>query len=313
MLAAPPFAAMAFVSTPLPYQTAATGAFAAATRGHHPARGFAALRVATPFLSGAAAGRSPAPVRSSTGRRAPPPPTAALGALLFDCDGVLADTERDVHRPSFNAAFAEAGLPDEWSEELYGRLLETGGGKERMTAYWNEAGRSWPASAPDDAARVALVKHLHARKTALFSDVVATGAVPLRPGVARLVNEALDAGVPVGVCSTSNELAVQQIVNMLGADTAARIPVFAGDVVAAKKPAPDVYLLAAEKLGVDPAECAVVEDSAIGLAAALAAGMRVLVTVSTYTAGEAFSGAARVVGDLDAGGVDLAAVREVMN
>eukprot|EP00170_Pyropia_yezoensis_P001411 contig_6239_g1415 len=239
---------MAFVSTPLPYQTAATGAFAAATRGHHPARGFAALRVATPFLSGAAAGRSPAPVRSSTGRRAPPP-----------------------------------------------------------------AGRSGPASAPDDAARVALVKHLHARKTALFSDVVATGAVPLRPGVARLVNEALDAGVPVGVCSTSNELAVQQIVNMLGADTAARIPVFAGDVVAAKKPAPDVYLLAAEKLGVDPAECAVVEDSAIGLAAALAAGMRVLVTVSTYTAGEAFSGAARVVGDLDAGGVDLAAVREVMN
>lgn len=312
---------MAFVSTPLPYKTAApVGAVADAARGRRPARCIAALRGATPFIAGAAvaaaaaaaAGRRPTAGGSPSGRRRPPPPTAALGALLFDCDGVLADTERDVHRPSFNAAFAEAGLPDEWSEELYGRLLETGGGKERMTAYWNEPGRGWPASAPDDASRVALVKHLHARKTALFSDVVASGAVTLRPGVARLVTEALDAGVPVAVCSTSNELAVQQIVNMLGADTAARVPVFAGDVVAAKKPAPDVYLLAAEKMGVDPAECAVVEDSAIGLAAGLAAGMRVLVTVSTYTGGETFSGAAKVVDDLDSGGVDLATVREMM-
>ncbi|GAB0489975.1 hypothetical protein MMPV_001202 [Pyropia vietnamensis] len=309
---------MAFVCIPLSSQTAASaGAVSVNSRSRRPARGGAALQVATPFLSrtaaaAVAAGRRPARTRSSTGRRGPAPLTATLGALLFDCDGVLADTERDAHRPSFNAAFAEAGLPDEWSEELYGRLLETGGGKERMTAYWNEAGREWPASAPDDASRVALVKHLHARKTALFSDVVATGAVPLRPGVARLITEALDADVLVAVCSTSNELAVQQIVNMLGADIASRIPVFAGDVVAAKKPAPDVYLLAAEKLGVDPAECAVVEDSAIGLAAGLAAGMRVLVTVSTYTGGEAFSGAARVVDDLDAGGVDLAAVREMM-
>jgi len=63
---------------------------------------------------------------------------AALEAILFDCDGVLADTERDGHRLAFNRAFKNSGIDEEWSVELYGKLLETGGGKERMTAHWNE-------------------------------------------------------------------------------------------------------------------------------------------------------------------------------
>jgi beta-phosphoglucomutase-like phosphatase (HAD superfamily) len=54
-------------------------------------------------------------------------------ALLFDCDGVLADTERDGHRVTFNAAFRQKGLSCEWSVEEYGELLKIGGGKERMT------------------------------------------------------------------------------------------------------------------------------------------------------------------------------------
>ena len=59
-----------------------------------------------------------------------------LEAILFDCDGVLADTERDGHRPAFNAAFKDNGINEEWNVERYGKLLETGGGKERMTAHW---------------------------------------------------------------------------------------------------------------------------------------------------------------------------------
>lgn len=222
----------------------------------------------------------------------------ALDALLFDCDGVLADTERDAHRVAFNLAFEERGISDVWDEALYGKLLETGGGKERMTAYWNGL-KTWPDEVGEDAdARQAMVKELHARKTALFMELVDSGQVPLRPGVARLVGEALKAGVPVAVCSTSNEKAVQRIVDQLG-DAAEGIQVFAGDIVAKKKPYPDVYLLAAEKLGVDPKNVCVVEDSCIGLAAARAAGMPCVVTKSTYTVDEDFQDAQRVVDSLE--------------
>jgi hypothetical protein len=59
-----------------------------------------------------------------------------LDAILFDCDGVLADTERDGHRISFNMAFASFGIAEVWDEERYGKLLAVGGGKERMVAHW---------------------------------------------------------------------------------------------------------------------------------------------------------------------------------
>lgn len=223
---------------------------------------------------------------------------AQLSALLFDCDGVLADTERDAHRVAFNLAFKERGLSDEWSESQYGVLLETGGGKERMTAYWNGLGH-WPEGLDGNVeGQQALVRALHARKTELFMELVDGGRVPLREGVARLVGEARAEGVPVAVCSTSNEKAVQKIVNQLGA-IADGIQVFAGDVVPRKKPAPDVYLLAAERLGVEAGKVCVVEDSFIGVSAAQAAGMPCLVTKSTYTIDEDFAQAQRVVDSLE--------------
>ncbi|KAG2425854.1 hypothetical protein HYH02_014918, partial [Chlamydomonas schloesseri] len=177
-------------------------------------------------------------------------------ALLFDCDGVLVDTERDGHRISFNEAFKQKGLGQhEWDVELYGELLEIGGGKERMTKYFNDHPDKEPfKSIKDPAARKALVAELHLLKTDLFMELVDGGAMPLRPGVARLVGEAIAAGVPVAVCSTSNERAVSNIVRvMLGPQVARVMRVFAGDVVPKKKPAPDIYLLAARELRVDPA------------------------------------------------------------
>jgi hypothetical protein len=225
-------------------------------------------------------------------------------ALLFDCDGVLCDTEKDGHRPAFNAAFAEAGIPHEWGVDQYGDLLRIGGGKERMTAFFDSVADTPPWSTTPPEARAALVASLHKRKTDLFMQAVERGDMPLRPGVARLVKEAIDAGVKVAVCSTSNERAVATIVRvLLGDDVAAVMPVFAGDVVPKKKPDPAIYLLAAARLGVDPARCVVVEDSDIGLRAARAAGMRCVVTVSSYTGGEAFDGADAVFPEIgDAGG-----------
>jgi HAD superfamily hydrolase (TIGR01509 family) len=223
-----------------------------------------------------------------------------MQALIFDCDGVLVDTERDGHRAAFNAAFRAEGLATVWPEDRYGDLLTTGGGKERMRRHYDETG--WPVAEPD---RDALILRLHLAKTDLFMQLIEQGALPLRPGVARMVDAALAAGLKVAVCSTSNERAVATVVRvMLGKDRAAQITIFAGDAVARKKPDPAIYTLAAATLGLTPAACVVIEDSNIGLRAARGAGMRCIVTRSTYTHDEDFTGADRVVDDLDQG-IDL--------
>lgn len=216
-------------------------------------------------------------------------PSASLpAALLFDCDGVLVDTEKDGHRISFNETFAEKELGVSWDVDLYGELLKIGGGKERMTAYFNKT--SWPDKAPKtEEERKDFIASLHKRKTELFMALIEKKLLPLRPGVARLIDEALSSGVKVAVCSTSNEKAVSAIVSfLLGPDRAEKIKIFAGDVVPRKKPDPAIYLLAADTLAIEPSSCVVVEDSAIGLAAAKAAGMKCIVTKSGYTAEEDF-------------------------
>ncbi|OVA17601.1 HAD-like domain [Macleaya cordata] len=209
-------------------------------------------------------------------------------ALLFDCDGVLVDTEKDGHRISFNDTFAERELGVTWDVDLYGELLKIGGGKERMTAYFNKTG--WPEKAPkSEEERKEFIASLHKRKTELFMVLIEKKLLPLRPGVAKLIDQALAKGVKVAVCSTSNEKAVSAIVScLLGPKRAEKIQIFAGDVVPRKKPDPAIYILAASTLGVEPSSCVVVEDSAIGLAAAKAAGMKCIVTKSGYTADEDF-------------------------
>lgn len=230
-----------------------------------------------------------------------------LQALIFDCDGVLVDTERDGHRVAFNEAFRAEGLDVEWSVARYGRLLSTAGGKERMRRHFDEVG--WPAGVLD---RDALIARLHRVKTDAFMALIESGRMPLRPGIARMVDAALAAGLPVAVCSTSSDRAVGTVVRaLLGAERAARMHRFAGDVVPRKKPDPAIYRLAAATLALDPARCVVIEDSHIGLSAAKAAGMNCIVTRSSYTGGEDFRRADRVVADLDQG-VDLDLCNEIV-
>lgn len=217
-----------------------------------------------------------------------------MQALIFDCDGVLVDTERDGHRVAFNEAFRQIGWNTVWSVERYGELLTTAGGKERMRRHFDEKG--WPV--PDDA-RDAAIARLHKLKTDIFMQLIESDKLPLRPGIMRIVDEAIAAGLKIAVCSTSNERAVQAVVDkMLGAARAAHIRVFAGDVVPKKKPDPAIYNLAAAELSLDPKRCVVVEDSNNGLRAAKAAGMNCIVTISSYTAEEDFTLADRVVPDL---------------
>ena len=219
-----------------------------------------------------------------------------MEAILFDCDGVLADTERDGHRPAFNRAFKLNGINEEWGVELYGKLLEVGGGKERMTAHWNDVG--WPVVIPEED-RVEKVKSLHLQKTDIFMDLIDEGSIPLRPGVLRIVDDAIAAGIKLAVCSTSNDKAVSNLVEtLMGPDRAAKFQIFAGDMVKAKKPAPDVYNMAVDTMGLDKSRCVIVEDTHIGLGAAKSAGISCLVTKSSYSAGEDFTGASMIVDEL---------------
>lgn len=216
-----------------------------------------------------------------------------MKALIFDCDGVLVDTERDGHRVAFNRAFAAAGIDADWDVELYGELLEIAGGKERMTHYFNEAG--WP----EGQTAATLIPELHKKKTAIFTDLIAKGSLPLRPGVARIVDEAHAAGVRLGVCTTSDPKAIDGVLDLLGAKAKSWFEiVLAGDVVKKKKPDPEIYNLAKQRLGLDARDCVVIEDSRNGMLAALGAGIRCLVTTSAYTLDEDFTGAARVVPEL---------------
>ncbi|KAI7727425.1 hypothetical protein M8C21_020430 [Ambrosia artemisiifolia] len=248
--------------------------------------------------------------RSKTGFKCSAVDSSVLpSALLFDCDGVLVDTEKDGHRVSFNDTFNEKELGVTWDVDLYGELLKIGGGKERMTAYFNETG--WPENTPKgEQERKEFIASLHKRKTELFMVLIEKKLLPLRPGVAKLIDQAFAKGVKVAVCSTSNEKAVSAIVSfLLGPERAAKIQIFAGDVVPRKKPDPAIYNLAATTLGVEPSRCVVVEDSGIGLAAAKAAGMTCIVTKSGYTADEDFENADAVfdcIGDPPEERFDLA-------
>lgn len=219
-----------------------------------------------------------------------------IKALIFDCDGVLVDTERDAHRVGFNLAFKEFGIDAEWSVELYARLLLTAGGKERMTVYFDEFG--WPEEqVAKFGGQQELILALHKEKTRLTSDIVAD--LPVRPGVLRIIDEAMAKGVRLGVCTTSNPKFIDAVLDLFGPQRKAAFEfVHAGDVVAKKKPAPDIYLLALDTLGLPASDCMVVEDSRNGLLAATRAGIPTLVTTSTYTVEEDFTEAARVVPEL---------------
>ena len=228
-----------------------------------------------------------------------------MTTLIFDCDGVLADTERFGHLPAFNATFREFGLPVEWSAEEYGRLLQIGGGKERMATLLTPAFVEAAGLPRDPEGQATEVARWHARKTAIYTEMVAAGRLPPRPGIRRLISEAQDAGWRLGVASTSAEASVRAILDVAaGPERARRFDLFlAGDVVARKKPAPDIYLLAVERLAASPDDVLVIEDSRNGLLAAIGAGLRCLVTVSDYTTEEDFSEAAMVLTSLgDPGG-----------
>jgi len=221
---------------------------------------------------------------------------SACQALIFDVDGTLAETERDGHRVAFNAAFKAAGLNWHWDTDVYGELLTVTGGKERIQHFA-------ASSAPDLAQRadfVALVRQLHQAKTTYFVELVATGAITLRPGIARLIDEARSAGIRLAIATTTSPENVTALLraNLSAQARSAFEVIGAGDVVAAKKPAPDIYHWVLDQLGLPASACLAIEDSDNGLRAALGAGLPCVITVGEYTQHQTFTGARAIYRDL---------------
>jgi HAD superfamily hydrolase (TIGR01509 family) len=221
-------------------------------------------------------------------------------ALIFDCDGVLADTELYGHLPAFNQMWEKMGVPWQWSKQQYGEKLKIGGGKERMASLFAEADFRDRVAVPEsEEERKALLARWHKEKTAIYEGIISSGKIPTRPGIKRLSEEALQAGWKLAVASTSAPGAVAAVLRRAVGDELAReFLVLSGDIVPAKKPAPDIYLLALERLQLPAEDCIAIEDSRNGMLAACGAHIPVVVTVAEYTSKEDFHEAALVVDSL---------------
>ncbi|MCC8397015.1 HAD family hydrolase [Paraburkholderia sp. MMS20-SJTR3] len=215
-----------------------------------------------------------------------------MQALIFDVDGTLADTE-SAHLHAFNAAFAQAGLDWRWDRPLYARLLKVAGGKERLLHYW----RTLEDSQADGPRAHEVVDALHALKTRHYTERMRDSGLPLRPGIARLIDEANAAGVPVAIATTTTPANLDALLQAhFGADWRSRFAAI-GDAATTpeKKPAPHVYRYVLQQLGLPAATCVAFEDSANGLQAARAAQVPAIVTPSAFTAHESFDGALAVL------------------
>ncbi|KAK2970380.1 hypothetical protein RJ640_007508 [Escallonia rubra] len=244
----------------------------------------------------------------------------ALEALIFDCDGVILESEH-LHRQAYNDAFSHFSVccpsssstsqPLNWSSDFYDDLQNRiGGGKPKMRWYFKEHG--WPSSTifetppEDDIDRAKLIDTLQDWKTERYKEIIKSGTVEPRPGVLRLMDEAKNAGKKLAVCSAATKSSVVLCLeNLIGIERFESLDCFlAGDDVKEKKPDPSIYITASQRLGVSERDCLVVEDSVIGLqvdlllCAATGAGMSCVVTYTSSTANQNFDEAIATYPDL---------------
>jgi HAD superfamily hydrolase (TIGR01509 family) len=217
-----------------------------------------------------------------------------IKAIFFDQDGVIIDTERDGHRVAFNETFKHYGYDFEWDVDYYHELLQVAGGKERMKHHLHTKGFGVEVKPEDEDE---LIKDMHLYKTQTFVELIESGRLPLRPGVKRFMQEGMDAGLILGVCTTSNVKSAHAVAYNILKDIQFEF-LLAGDMVSKKKPDPEIYNMALEKTGLKPDEVVVIEDSRNGVLAAKAAGLYIVATTNVYTEKEDLSDADIIVTSL---------------
>ena len=213
-----------------------------------------------------------------------------LQALIFDVDGTLAETE-ELHREAFNQTFNEFDLAWHWNQERYHTLLKITGGKERMLAHAASLGINDFDPLP-----------LHKRKTTLYNEMLAQGAISLRPGVEALIRKAKEKDLRLAIATTTSRKNVETLIRVtLGGDPHHWFEaICTGEDVAIKKPDPEVYQVALSRLALTARDAIAFEDTKNGVLAARGAGLDVIVTPSLYSAGEDFSGALAIIETLEA-------------
>lgn len=221
--------------------------------------------------------------------------TATLQAIIFDVDGTLADTE-EVHRQSFNEAFAEFQLDWNWSHEEYTDLLAISGGRERLRSYAHAHLKPRPRAK----ALRELAADIHARKSAIYRDKLNNGHIALRPGVQRLLDEARLYNLHLAIATSTSSANVDTLLGKLLKQAPSQIfeTIVTSDIVVDKKPDPAVYQYALAELGLMPDHCVAIEDTVNGNRAAIAAGLKTVITTHRFTRHHDFSGAALVLDQL---------------
>ena len=218
-----------------------------------------------------------------------------LKAIIFDVDGTLANTE-EIHRQSFNSAFAEFGIKYAWSTREYIDLLAISGGKERITAWL----KSRDSGCGGDLDIRELALRIHQRKSGIYRETLCTGHISPRPGVVRLIREARERGIKLGIATSSSRANVETLLaRILDKESRSAFDAIAtSDIIADKKPSPCVYQFALAALGLTPGECMAIEDTTNGNRAALSCGIATVITIHEFTVDNDFTGAHLVIDQL---------------
>jgi HAD superfamily hydrolase (TIGR01509 family) len=221
-----------------------------------------------------------------------------LQALIFDVDGTLADTEM-AHLAAFNHAFKTTGMGWHWDVKQYTDLLSISGGKERLMHFWQQTNPEIKDVSGN--ALQETIAHLHELKSAAYEQAVQDGEVHMRPGVLELIKEAANSGLQLAIATTTSPVNIAALLRKsIGPDWMHYFLVVEDASTAPhKKPNPQVYLQTLARLKLPAKACMAFEDSENGLRAAKAAQLATLVTPNNFTKNHDFTGAIRVLTNLD--------------